>query len=92
MTDEILTSRQAYIAMVEFLHAYMDRGETRELVLLVHDVTLDTDGMPNDPAMWQDWLEALNAARRMASEGTDATRGIDTDGRLGAPSTDQSGV
>lgn len=63
--DGAISTRAAYLAMVEFLHACLERGPT-ELVLLVHAVTLDTDGTPNDPAMWDDWLDAVTAVRSQA--------------------------
>lgn len=32
------------------------------------------DGAPVDPAMWQDWTDSVQAARRGAQEGTASTK------------------
>jgi hypothetical protein len=57
-----LTERQAYDAMFRFLDGYWKRnGKPDELggLLGSMDREMWTDGMPGDPAMWDDWLEAV---------------------------------
>jgi len=52
--------------MVEFLRAYADRARAGSLPTLVADVELASDGEPCDPAMWSDWLAALEVVREAA--------------------------
>ena len=56
--------REGYLVMVEFLRAYVERAGAGSLATLLADVELDADGMPFDPAMWSDWLAAVDAVRR----------------------------
>ena len=45
--------------MVAFLEAYYQRGKTDELAILLSAISLDQNGEPGDPAMFQDWSDAV---------------------------------
>ena len=64
--EQKLTIYQAYKAMYKFLITYYYHiGKPEEVGLLLSDMQLvknrkpAEDGMPADPAMWEDWLEAV---------------------------------
>ena len=64
--DQKLTIYQAYKAMYKFLKAYYYHiGKPEDVGLLLSDMQLvkkrkpADDGMPADPAMWEDWLNAV---------------------------------
>jgi hypothetical protein len=55
-----LTTRQAYEAMLAFLHGYWKRTGSEELADLLSGFQLnDADDLPMDPAAWEDWLDAI---------------------------------
>lgn len=72
---ENLTVLEAYTAMYTFLRNYYYRGgKPEEIGILLSSMTLwkncdsvelsnwlREDGKPLDPAMWQDWLEAIKS-------------------------------
>jgi hypothetical protein len=52
-------------AMLLFLEAYWERGgrASDDLAVLLGGLQrLESDGRPLDPAMWSDWLEAVDRA------------------------------
>jgi hypothetical protein len=57
--------------MFKFLEAYWERtkadGIGPLLAEVLGDVTLAEDGKPMDPAMWGDWLAAVEHVRRGSS-------------------------
>lgn len=70
MTEPI-DVREGYLAMVEFLRAYADRARAGSLATLLADVQLDPDGEPHDPAMWSDWITALEVVRGLGFKAPD---------------------
>jgi hypothetical protein len=59
--NEELTLIQAYKAMLIFIEEYYYRGgEPDEIGLLLGIMQLLDDGKPADPAMWNDWITAVN--------------------------------
>jgi hypothetical protein len=58
MRDRI-TVKEAYRAMFCFLEEYFDRTKTEEIAALLGGLNLAEDGKPMDPAMWDDWLSAV---------------------------------
>lgn len=60
-----LTEREAYNAMLHFLEAYFERGgrQADEIAILLGGAQMNSDGLPMDPAFWQDWLRAIAKAR-----------------------------
>jgi hypothetical protein len=67
--DAKLTEYQAFKAMFIFVRTYYEQiGTAVDVGSLLGDIQLVEDGMPADPAMWQDWLEAVNLAVTSNSE------------------------
>ena len=58
----------AYDAMRAFLEAYWDRGgrTSEDVAVLLSFLSRDVwaSEMPSDPAMWQDWREAVDKVSR----------------------------
>jgi len=69
--SEQISIRDAYIAMYRFVDAYWERGGRRDgsVTLLRHALgpTADPNNesalQTSDPASWDDWIAAVNAAR-----------------------------
>lgn len=60
---EKLDAVLAYKAMFRFLDNYWERGNRNDdqIAVLLGSMSLETlgGGKPADPAMWSDWLEAI---------------------------------
>ena len=71
MKKRLLSSEQAFRAMFIFLYEYYERsGRSGELVDVLGDIQVNaTDGMPADPAAWDDWLAAINEATEIPQKG-----------------------
>jgi hypothetical protein len=56
----MLDEKSAFEAMRRFLQNYYDRGD-KPIGLLLTDIDtgLWEDGSTNDPAQWDDWLQAI---------------------------------
>lgn len=63
MSLDRLTPEQAYRAMFAFLEAHWKRTGSDEVAGLLGGMALTEDGRTMDPAAWDDWLEAIEAAR-----------------------------
>jgi hypothetical protein len=64
---EQISVEDAFRAMVIFLDRYYDRGggvDTLGDVLSAISQTMWADRSPNDPAQWQDWLDAVKEATK----------------------------
>ena len=61
---ETLTVEQAYRAMLAFLAREVELTECSDLADLLAGYTLDGDGRTRDPALWDEWLEAVGQVRR----------------------------
>jgi hypothetical protein len=65
MDNKLLSPEQALRAMSIFLERYCKQGQgCDDLTALLSDIQPDLwkDGLPADPAMWRDWLDAVQAA------------------------------
>lgn len=60
--DNKLTAEQAYRAMLAFLQREVELTESSDLADLVSEYRLGADGQPADPAVWNEWLEAVDKA------------------------------
>lgn len=71
-SELLLTPRQAYLAMFEFLRQYHLRGlsESAEIGGLLGGLSLLADGQPADPAYASDWAAAVGAV--LAAEASPA--------------------
>lgn len=56
--DSVLSEKQAFAAMAEFLWQYARRAGD-DLITLLGDIELEADGLPTDAAAWDDWLECV---------------------------------
>lgn len=66
-----ITTEIGYRAMVIFLERYYDRGggaDSLSDVMSSISSFLWGDGTPNDPAMWTDWLDAIDLAKKKEEE------------------------
>jgi hypothetical protein len=62
-----LDERDAFNAMFRFLESYWEQvGRPDELGNLLGSLNTELagDGMPADRGMWEEWLEAVDAAMR----------------------------
>jgi hypothetical protein len=57
-----MTAEQAYRAMLAFLQREVELTESSDLADLVSEYKLGPDGQPKDPALWEEWLEAVGKA------------------------------
>lgn len=59
-TQQLPTSRQAYLAMFEFLRQYYERGQSDQIGGLLGDLSLLSDGSSADAAQWLNWETAVS--------------------------------
>jgi hypothetical protein len=57
--DKTITVEQAYRVMLAFLERELDLTESSDLADLVSEYKLGADGKTRDPAIWEEWLEAV---------------------------------
>lgn len=62
-TTETLTVEQAYRAMLAFLEHEVELTESSDLADLLVGYRLDSVGRMSDPAVWDEWLEAVARVR-----------------------------
>ena len=66
--DTMISLRDSYLALYYFVNAYWERGGQRDgkVVLLLHAIgPRERAGQveTNDPAFWNDWVDAVKTAR-----------------------------
>jgi hypothetical protein len=70
MKKQRLSPEQGFNAMFVFLDRYYRRtGRKAELGILLGELQMARNGMPFDPAAWEDWLAAINEATVVAQKG-----------------------
>jgi hypothetical protein len=57
-----LNPQQAYQAMFYFLEQHYNRTQSDAIGALLGSMSLLQDGSPADPALWQDWEQAVDQA------------------------------
>jgi hypothetical protein len=62
--DNMMTVEQAYRAMLAFLEREVELTESSDLADLVSEYKLGADGKTRDPALWEEWMEAVASVRR----------------------------
>lgn len=62
MNKDILSSRQAYVAMLIFLERYYEMTQADEIGALLGSMQLLDDGVPADRALLNDWEGAVKAS------------------------------
>ena len=54
-----MTKQEAYIAMIYFLEQYNERTGSDDVGVLLGDMILIGNEETMDPALWNDWLDAV---------------------------------
>jgi hypothetical protein len=62
--DNTMTVEQAYRTMLAFLEREVELTESSDLADLVSEYKLGADGQTRDPALWEEWLEAVGKVLR----------------------------
>jgi hypothetical protein len=62
--DKTLSINEAYSAMYSYLESLFKRTGSDYLGGLLGDMSLLQDGSTADPAIWNDWLQAIEKVRR----------------------------
>ncbi|HEX4345398.1 MAG TPA: hypothetical protein VHZ31_07545 [Solirubrobacteraceae bacterium] len=57
-----LSEREAFEAMTRFLTEYYERAGD-DLVTLLADIEIESDGGTLDPAAWDDWQRCVRAVK-----------------------------
>jgi hypothetical protein len=57
--DKTITVEQAYQVMLAFLQREVELTESSDLADLVSEYKLGADGKTRDPAIWEEWMEAV---------------------------------
>lgn len=65
-----LSPREAFLAMSDFLWRYAETAGD-DLLTLLGDTALLSDGQPTDPAAWVDWMKSVDRIRRGQQPRTD---------------------
>jgi len=60
---QTLTVEQAYRVMLAFLEREVELTESLDLAELLAGYRLGDDGQANDPALWDEWMEAVGRVR-----------------------------
>jgi len=58
-----LDEHQAFDAMTRFLRAFYKRTNG-DMATLMADIEIQSDGLTNDPAAWEDWLKYVQEVSR----------------------------
>ena len=61
---DAITVREGFAAMFKFLEAHYGRTKSDDVACLLGSLTLLPDGSTLDPAAKDDWLRAVDEARR----------------------------
>ena len=62
--SNILTEKEAYMAMYSFLEAYFKMLDSDVLAMLLGSLSLLPDGDAVDPAMRREWLASVEKAKK----------------------------
>ncbi len=62
-----LDEHQAFRAMSLFLDQFAERAGD-DLLTLLGDITIESDGGTTDPAAWDDWMRCVEQAKRTAAD------------------------
>ncbi|MBS0267303.1 MAG: hypothetical protein JSS02_35590 [Planctomycetes bacterium] len=61
--NELISTKQAYLAMYSFLEELYSKYEFDQLGGLLGSMSLLPDGSPADQAMWCDWLKCVEKSK-----------------------------
>jgi hypothetical protein len=57
--DNTMTVAQAYQVMLVFLEREVELTDSSDLADLMSEYRLGDDGQARDPAIWEEWMEAV---------------------------------
>jgi hypothetical protein len=57
-----MDEHEAFVAMSKFLWQYANRAGD-QLFNLLGDINIESDGVPTDPAAWDDWLACVREVK-----------------------------
>ena len=60
--ESALTAREAFLVMSDYIWRYAQQAGD-DLITLLGDTELEPDGMPGDPAAWDDWIASVERIR-----------------------------
>lgn len=60
--DTVLTVREAFLAMTDFIWEF-GQSAGDDLLTLIGDTDIEADGGPTDPGAWESWLESVAKIR-----------------------------
>jgi hypothetical protein len=61
--EDMISAKQAYLAMYSFLEELYSKYEFDQLGGLLGSMSLLPDGSPADQAMWGDWLRSIEKTK-----------------------------
>ncbi|RKH33753.1 hypothetical protein D7Y13_17560 [Corallococcus praedator] len=62
--EDTLTLKEAYAAMYEYMSMLYQQTASEDLGGFLGGMSLLANGEPADPAVWADWLHAVQKARK----------------------------
>jgi hypothetical protein len=62
-THHQLSEREAFQAMVLFVNRYAYAAEGNDIVGLMSESFIESDGGPTDPALWDEWLDCVRQVK-----------------------------
>lgn len=61
--DEVITVKQAYEAMFDFLENVFNRTQSDALGVLLGGMSTTEDGKPADSAIWDEWMVCVKKSK-----------------------------
>jgi len=72
---ETLSLREAFLTMSDFIWRFAQRAGD-DLLTLIGDTGLESDGQPTDPAAWEDWIDSAARIKSGRPPRDDTSRSI----------------
>ena len=63
-----LSEREGFEAMVLFVNRYAHAADGNDIVGLMSETYIESDGRPTDPALWDDWLDCVRQVKANPSQ------------------------
>jgi len=63
-----LTQLQGYNIMHKLLNSYYDKTKLEDIMLLLPGMFFLYDNNTADPAIWEDWIEAINDKKKLTKQ------------------------
>jgi hypothetical protein len=70
-----MDEHEAFLAMTHFLIKFARRTSgnngksmSDQMALLLADIQIQSDGLTNDPAAWDDWIKSIKSAKKAIPE------------------------